>query len=178
MNYKSESSKFKINKYKLIKDKFGNNFQDIFPKKINKISKIIHTSDVSTTNTNTNSDSHLNENNQTNINENININNPEIITNKFNIAFKALEQLILDDENNDNNNNNEETILKKNSTKKNCLEESNSKNDLNIKKAQFISIPKLDFSDIFDNYNNSPVYIREIINKKNCFTNDIKAEQN
>ena len=151
MNLKYESSKFKNNQFKSINDKFG----------IKKISKLIHTSDVSTINTNTNSqiESYLNENNQTNLNEylNENINSPEIITKKFNNAFKALEQLILDDENNDNNN-----------------EEKNS----DIKKTQNIPIPKLDFSDIFDNFNNSPVYIREIVNKKKCFSNYINENQN
>ena len=167
MNLKCQSSKFKISKFKLINDKFDNNISINFPKKINKISKFVHTSESSTLNTNTNSqiEDYLNENNQTNLNENININNPEIITNKFKIAFNALEQLIIDDENNDNNKN----------------EEISNKNDLDIKNSSNIPIPKLDFSDIFDNYNNSPVYIREIINKKykkNCFTNYIKEKQN
>ena len=179
MKLKCESTKFKINQFKLINDKLGNNFQINFPKKTNKISKLIHTSDASTLNTNINSqiESHLNENNQKNINENeyININNPEIILNKFNIAFKALEQLILDDEINDNNKE-EETIILKKSSNKNSPEEINSKNDLDFKKTHDIQIPKLDFSDIFDNYNNSPVYIREIINKNKCFSNYIKEK--
>ena len=150
MNLRSESSKFKIN----------------------KSSKLVHISDASTLNTNTNTnsqiESYLNENNQKNINENINTNSPEIITKKFKNAFKALEQLILDDENNDNKNK-EEDIVDKNSP-----EENNIKNNSEMKKTQYI--PKLDFSDIFDKYNNSPVYIREIINTKKCFSNYIKEQ--
>ena len=173
MNIKSEISKIKYKQFKSINDKYGNKFPTIFPTKISKSSKLVHISDVSSLNTNTNTnsqiESYLNENNQKNLNENININSPEIITNKFKNAFKALETLILDDENNDNNNS-EENIVEKNSP-----EENNSKNDLDIKKT---NIPKLDFSDIFDKYNNSPVYIREIINQKKCFSNYIKEQQN
>lgn len=171
MNLKSESSKFKINQFRLINDKFGNKFPTIYPKKINKSSKLVHISDASTLNTNTNTNSqienYLNENNQKNLNENININSPEIITKKFKNAFKALEQLILDDENNDHNNNEEDIVEK-------SPEENNIKNNSDIQKTQ--NIPKLDFSDIFDKYNNSPVYIREIINKKKCFSNYIKEQ--
>ena len=174
MNLRSESSKFKINQFRLINDKFGNKFPTIFPKKLNKSSKLVHIFDASTLNTNTNTnsqiESYLNENNQKILNINENINSPEIITKKFKNAFKALEQLILDDENNDNNNN-EENIVDKN-----VPEDNNNKSDLDIKKTQ--NIPKLDFSDIFDKYNNSPVYIREIINNKKCFSNYIKEQQN
>ena len=176
MNIKSEISKIKYKQFKSINDKYGNKCPTIFPQKISKSSKLVHISDASTLNTNTNTntnsqiESYLNEKNQKNLNENININSPEIITNKFKSAFKALETLILDDENNDNNNS-EENIVENNIPKEN-----NIKNDSDIKKTQ--NIPKLDFSDIFDKYNNSPVYIREIINKKKCFSNYIKEQQN
>ena len=93
--------------------------------------------------------------------EKLNQNNADIISKKISNAFDALEQLILDDNINEKN---DENQLKISSSS----DEEEKTNDVNILKskklAKTILIPKLDFSDIFEDYINNPLIIKEINN--------------
>ena len=102
-----------------------------------------------------------NINKKLNISEKLNQNNADIISKKISNAFDALEQLILDDNINEKN---EENQLKISSSS----DEEEKASDVNILKskkiAKTILIPKLDFSDIFEDYINNPLKIKEINN--------------
>jgi len=108
-----------------------------------------------------------NINKKLNIAEKQNQNNADIISKKISNAFEVLEQLILDD----NINEKKEEQLKISSSS----DEEEKSNDVNIlkskKKAQTILIPKLDFSDIFEDYINNPLIIKEINNCKKLESN-------
>ena len=101
-----------------------------------------------------------NINKKLNIAEKQNQNNDDIISKKISNAFDVLEQLILDD----NINEKKEEKLKISSSS----DEEEKTNDVNILKskklAKTILIPKLDFSDIFEDYINNPLIIKEINN--------------
>ena len=124
---------------------------------------IHHNSEESTINT-------LNNENNQSIKEEKSINNnPEIISQKINNVFNALEQLILDDCSNEANNG--ESVLNETSydQKSHIEDETNISaviNNNNKIKKKIMPIPKLDFSEIFDYYNNNPIYIKKIEIKK------------
>lgn len=132
------------------------------------------------------------------------VNIDEIVNNK-NKAFKALENLVIKDEILDNNNNSDKrknnsninseinasfdkinnNHTQENNCLKNKLKSSNSINDINNintctskKEKKSISVPKLDFTDIYKKYNNSQLSIKEVkyvINskkKKNYYQNE------
>lgn len=155
---------YKNKKYELINENC--NESPIFlSKKLKKYSKIDihHNSEESTINT-------LNNENNQSIKEEKSINNnPEIISQKMNNIFNALEQLILDDCSSEANNG-ESVLNEASSDQKSNIEDKtnisaliNSNN--NIKKKS-MPIPKLDFSEIFDYYNNNPIFIKKIEIKK------------
>lgn len=105
----------------------------------------------------------------------------EIVENK-NKAFEALENLILNDEKLDNSNNNSSSSNSNSeiipSSKRNCHNEESRKNKLNTsnsinethnvnnciskKEKKCVSVPKLDFSIIYNKYNNSELNIKEV----------------
>ena len=148
MNPKNKESK--MNQSNHINENFVNGSAALFSKKIRKYSKLM-TSDQSTINTISNLST------ENNCNENI-----ENIGEKINNVFEALEKIIL---NNENENIEEETI---NVNFSSPSHEEEDKNNLKSKKkSQTIAIPKLDFSDIFDFYQNTPVYIKKIKIRKN-----------
>ena len=102
-----------------------------------------------------------NINKKLNISAKLNQNNADIISKKISNAFDALEQLILDD-NINGKKEDEENQLKISSSS----DEEEKTNDVNILKskkiAKTILIPKIDFSDIFEDYINNPLIIKEI----------------
>ena len=114
----------------------------------------------------------FNTNSKLKIAEKLNQNNADIISKKISKAFDALEQLILDDNISEIK---EEEKLKIFSSS----DEEEKSNDVNIvkskKKAKTILIPKLDFSDIFEEYINNPLIIKEINNCKKIENNKLKA---
>ena len=82
--------------------------------------------------------------------ETLNLENfDKIISSKIKV-FEALENLIMNDNDIDdkNNENNYETL--------------NNKNVVNKQRNKNLSIPKLDFSNIINNYNRIPLYIQEV----------------
>ena len=114
----------------------------------------------------------FNTNSKLKIAEKLNQNNADIISKKISKAFDALEQLILDD--------NISEIKEEEKLKIFSLSDEEEKsNDVNIvkskKKAKTILIPKLDFSDIFEEYINNPLIIKEINNCKKIENNKLKA---
>ena len=150
-------------------------------KKKNKIRINYHTSEESTINTISNSPTEMNYRNQNmnKIDDNLQQDPSEIICRKMNKAFEALEQLIIDDY--DNEKNNEEDIIDNSSSSNKASndEKFNKKCKLKKKKksrhkSQSISIPKLDFSDIFDYYSNTPVNIKVINIKKSKHNDEIE----
>lgn len=152
-----------------------NNNQALFSKKLIKKNKLIRSqiSEESTLNTfsNTRKENNSSEFIQSNLVEKLNHNNVEIISNKISKAFNALEQLIL----NDCETNREETLLKNSSS--NINSNKNSHEEIKIKEKDKLkynikrsckSIPKLDFSKIFDYYSNNTIHIKEIkVEKEN-----------
>ena len=152
---------------------FSNKF-----KRKNKIAINYHISEESTINTISNSPTEINYLNQ-NVSKNdgkLHQDPGEIICKKMNKAFEALEQLIIDDY--DNEKNNEEDIIDNYSSSNKASNDVKSNKKCKSKKkkksrhkSQSISIPKLDFSDIFDYYNNTPVNIK-VINIKKSNHND------
>ena len=153
---------YKNKKYELINENC-NDSPIFLSKKLKKYSKIDHNSEESTINT-------LNNENNQSIKEEKSINNnPEIISQNMNNAFNALEQLILDDCSNEANNG-ESFLNETSSDQKSYIEDKanisaliNSNN--NIKKKS-MPIPKLDFSEIFEYYNNDPIFIKKVEIKK------------
>ena len=144
MCFYSESKKFKIKQIK----KCNNDSPTFVSKKVGKNNfGILQVSEASTLNTISNSltNNIYKENTQINSDEKVNHNSPEILAVKLYNAFDALEKLLINDINNEIN-----------KTSKNKKQ----------KKNKSISIPKLNFSDIFDYYNNTPIQIKEI-NKGN-----------
>ena len=90
--------------------------------------------------------------------------NPENIDKIFNDkikAFEALESLLLND-----NNNTENTDLDdiNNSIRKNSDKDNSDNNSIivNKKRKKSLSVPKLDFSNIFKNYSRKPLNIQEV----------------
>ena len=152
-----------------------NNNQALFSKKLIKKNKLIRSqiSEESTLNTfsNTRKENNSSEFIQSNLVEKLNHNNVEIISNKISKAFNALEQLILDD----CETNGEETLLRNSSSNMNSNK--NSHEEIKIKeidklkyniKRSCMSIPKLDFSKIFDYYSKNTFHIKEIkVEKEN-----------
>ena len=114
----------------------------------------------------------FNTNSKLKIEEKLKQNNADIISKKISKAFDALEQLILDDNISEIK---EEEKLKIFSSS----DEEEKSNDVNIvkskKKAKTILIPKLDFSDIFEDYINNPLIIKEINNCKKIGNNKLKT---
>ena len=90
-----------------------------------------------------------------------NIDNFELLSKKINNAFESLEKLIIDD---DSNNINEETLIINNNSN-NYLNDKNviKNNDIIDKKNRKISIPKLNFSEILNEYIKTSINIKEII---------------
>ena len=151
-----EIRKFKIKQQQLINGiGFKNDSPILLPKKLKKNSKVgnINISDESTMNTISPS-----ENNHKDSKENID--NFELLSKKINNAFESLEKLIIDD---DSNNINEETLIINNNSN-NYLNDKNviKNNDIIDKKNRKISIPKLNFSEILDEYIKTPINIKEI----------------
>jgi hypothetical protein len=95
----------------------------------------------------------------------------EFIDNK-NKVFDALENLIInDDVNNDNNNSDN------NSSTNELQSTDNSKSKKKKKKKKNISVPKLNFTDIYNDYHKMPLFIHEVkyISKHNnddCINNN------
>ena len=150
MNPKNKGSK--MNQSNLINENFVNCSATPFSKKLRKYTKLMtHPLVQSTLNTISNLST------ENNCNENI-----ENIGEKINNVFEALEKIIL---NNESENIEEETL---NTNSSSASHEEEDKTNLKPKKkCQTIAIPKLDFSDIFDFYQNTPVYIKKIkIRKK------------
>ena len=157
MNH-TKNKEYKKNQYSFKNGTFPNGFPILFPKQANKNTKfrIIHSSDKSTINTisNLSTDNCCNGNNHNCANEIFN-DDVENIGKKINDAFEVLEKLILIDKENTK----EEMTNNDSST----VSPADDKTDLKSnKKCHTIAIPKLDFSDIFDYYENTPVYIRKI----------------
>ena len=148
---------YKMNQYNLINGSLINESPKFFSKKLRKCSKLMtHLSDKSTLNTISNISTENNCNGNSNTDEKINNRNAENIGIKINHAFEALEKLILED--NDNN-------KTKNINDNSSPSVSNEEDKIKIKTKKIshtITIPKLDFSDIFDYYQNTPVYIKQI----------------
>ena len=154
---------YKMNQYNLLNGNFANGSPILFSKKLRKYSKLMtHSSDKSTLNTISNFSTENNNNNGNSYTDAKLNDGMENIGKKINIAFEALEKLILNDKENIKEENN------------NSFHEEEDKINLKSnKKSHTIAIPKLDFSDIFDNYQNTPVYIKKIkIRKKNDKHND------
>ena len=147
---------YKMNQYNLLNGNFANGSPILFSKKLRKYSKLMtHSSDKSTLNTISNFSTENNNNNGNSYTDEKLNNNIENLGKKINIAFEALEKLILNDKENIKEENN------------NSFHEETKTNLKSNKKSHTIAIPKLDFSDIFDNYQNTPVYIKKIkIRKK------------
>jgi hypothetical protein len=104
----------------------------------------------------------------------------EFIDNK-NKVFDALENLIInDDVNNDNNNSDNNNISKcsdNNSSTNELQSTDNSKSKKKKKKKKNISVPKLNFTDIYNDYHKMPLFIHEVkyISKHNnddCINNN------
>ena len=149
MNPKNKESK--MNQSNHINENFVNGFATIFLKKIRKYNKLMtHPSDQSTLNTLSNLST------ENNCNGNV-----ENIGEKINNVFEALEKIIL---NNENESIEEDTL---NTNSSSASHEEDKTNLKSKKKSQTIAIPKLDFSDIFDFYQNTPVYIKKIKIRKN-----------
>ena len=146
---------------------FNNNFLKLFSKGSHIYNT--HISEESTINTISNS---LICKKKNNINGEINRNNYEKIFININKAFYSLEQLVINDNDNDNSGENhiEDTLIKNSPSLKEKNEHNiqNKSNNVNIKenmqnkmniestkKKKSISIPKLDFSMIFDYYQNN-----------------------
>ena len=158
----SKIKEYKMNQYNLLNGNFANGSPILFSKKLKKYSKIMtHSSDKSTLNTISNFSTENNNNNGNSYTDEKLNDNIENIGKKINIAFEALEKLILNDKENIKEENN------------NSFHEEDKTNLKSKKKNHTIAIPKLNFSDIFDNYQNTPVYIKKIkIRKKNDKHND------
>jgi len=157
MNPKNKESKMNQNNH--INENFVNGSANLFSKKIRKYTKLM-TSDQSTLNTISNLSTEKNCNG-----------NVENIGEKINNAFEALEKIIL---NNENENIEEETL---NTNSSSASHQEEDKTNLKPKKkSQTIAIPKLDFSDIFDFYQNTPVYIKKIKIIKNKDKNNEKND--
>ena len=149
MNPKNKESK--MNQSNHINENFVNGSATIFSKKIRKYNKLmIHPSDQSTLNTLSNLST------ENNCNGNV-----ENIGEKINNFFEALEKIIV---NNENESIEEDTL---NTNSSSASHEEDKTNLKSKKKSQTIAIPKLDFSDIFDFYQNTPVYIKKIKISKN-----------
>ena len=153
-----------MKRHKLINEKF-NDSPIFLSKKLKKYSRkdLFRNSEGSTLYTLNN------ENNQSINDQKLNQNDFEFFAKKISNAFDALEQLILDDCSKEENNG--ESLLKKSSNDKKSHKEDktnikNLVNNQNKNKKRSVSIPKLDFSEIFDYYNNNPIYIKKIETKK------------
>ena len=142
-----------------------NNFLKLFSKGSHIYNT--HISEESTNNTISNS---LICKKKNNINEEINRNNYEKIFININKAFYSLEQLVISDNDNSGENHVEDTLINNSPSLKEKNEHNiqNKPNNVNIKenmqnkmniestkKKKSISIPKLDFSMIFDYYQNN-----------------------
>ena len=149
MNLKNKESK--MNQSNHINENFVIGSATIFSKKIRKYNKLMtHPSDQSTLNTLSNLST------ENNCNGNV-----ENIGEKINNVFEALEKIIV---NNENESIEEDTL---NTNSSSVSHEEDKTNLKSKKKSQTIAIPKLDFSDIFDFYQNTPVYIKKIKISKN-----------
>ena len=158
MNPKNKESK--MNQSNHINENFVNGSATIFSKKIRKYNKLMtHPSDQSTLNTLSNLST------ENNCNGNV-----ENIGEKINNVFEALEKIIV---NNENESIEEDTL---NTNSFSASHEEDKTNLKSKKKSQTIAIPKLDFSDIFDFYQNTPVYIKKIKIIKNKDKNNEKND--
>ena len=149
---------YKMNQYSFLNGNFTNGLHILFPKQVNKNSKfrISHSSDKSIINTisNLSTDNFYNGNNHNCANDIFN-DDVENIGKKFSDVFEALEKLILIDK--------ENTKEEINNNDSSSVSPTDDKTDLKSnKKSHIIAIPKLDFSDIFDYYEKTPVYIKKI----------------
>ena len=159
---------YKMNQYSFINGDFTNGSPILFSKKVKKNTKfpITHSSDKSTKNTISilSTDNCYNGNNHNCDHATLN-DDVENIGTKLNVAFEALEKLLI------NNNHNKEEITNNDSF---SISHQDDKTDSksNKKNTIAISIPKLDFSDIFDYYENTPVYIKKIKSRKNKIKNN------
>ena len=158
MNPKNKESK--MNQSNHINEDFVNGSATIFSKKIRKYTELMtHPSDQSTLNTFSNLST------ENNCNGNI-----ENIGEKINNVFEALEKIIV---NNETESIEEDTL---NTNSSSASHEEDKTNLKSKKKSQTIAIPKLDFSDIFDFYQNTPVYIKKIKIRKNKDKNNEKND--
>ena len=179
LNIENKIKEYKKNQFNnLVNGSYINGSPIISSKKFKRKNKIrinYHTSEESTINTISNSPTEINYLNQnlSKIDNNLHQDHSEIICRKMNKAFEALEQLIIDDY--DKEKNNEEDIIDNSSSSNKASNNNDVKSNKKCKlkkekksryKSQSISIPKLDFSDIFDYYSNTPVNIKVIDTRK------------
>lgn len=187
LNIENRIKEYKKNQFNnLVNGSYINGSPIISSKKFKRKNKIrinYHTSEESTINTISNSPTEINCLNQnlSKIDNNLHQDPSEIICRKMNKAFEALEQLIIDDY--DKEKNNEEDIIDNSSSSNKASNNNDVKSNKKCKlkkekksryKSQSISIPKLDFSDIFDYYSNTPVNIKVIDIKKSKHNDEIE----
>jgi hypothetical protein len=181
------SSDSKVNLFFLNKNRSNQTLPNLVCNEFNKslITGISQMSDLSTINsiTNTIKDKHKKLKKKIGIySEKYNTSDVDEIVENKSRAFEALENLVLNDEildNSNNNNSNSEinvisnnnNFIKESNDIKNKLNTSNSTNDTqNVntstsnKGKKCVSIPKLDFTNIYKKYNNSELNIKEVKN--------------
>jgi len=93
-----------------------------------------------------------------------------------NKVFEALENLLLNDETFDNEKCKNDIDINNNQNKDN-INDNQSENTIFKKDKKIISIPKLDFTYILNNYRNEELYIREVRNVSKL-KNDNKNKRN
>ena len=121
------------------------------------------TSKVSeTTNINSSSNKLIQKNIYFENNSNIKENKINEIFGKKYKTFEALENLLINDENDENNDNNN---IEVHQDKNNNVDKDNKNKNKEINK-KILSVPKLDFSNIYNDYKKNILFVKEINNEQ------------